>query len=1319
MDGDSEDGEGGAGGASLLGYEYQIDVSVWLALELVLVTRLTSELVLEPASQEDIEADLAEKEPSRVVSRLPMPGYKLIVQAKRRGGDAWTPTTLLSLLEHEGPKRPSAAKRLADPQARYLLVTSAGLNGAARALKVRHAGNWPKPSSLAPMLSKALPKGAGGRLAVIANEDDERLKADIDRLLSEGCRVPHAQLDACRRKLRDEARVRIAGAGGGRWTFTQLEAIIRAHGGFLASSAELEHYVHPLNWAELRTKLREHNAALILGQSGTGKTLATKMLYDELRREMSGLARVPIRVGPHELRDDTTPSPVLFDIEDPWGRFDFEPTRRPWSDQLARFFAEATPRRMIVATSRLDVALESKALDSVQPWVVRLESEHYGRTERVRLYRSRIEGLPRDLQPLAQRAESTVLDALATPLEIQKFFDALRTLDRAESKRPEGFVAEAISRSHQEAIAGVVVAQIEQRGDIRAAAVVWGLLKASDRLSRSVLRSVEDSLADRDPAMERGVSPLVDVFVAARNLRQGDGGAVTYYHPRVEAGVEQALAADRQVTRRTLRRLVDLLVSDDGPGDEWGTGAAARLLAASRERFSVSPTPASAQKIDAWLEARLAAVGSGFEDDLALAAAAGSPNSNGAEIARFLLHRPDKGFPGFMRWQAPERSEAWRTARRSDPGTRPLIEAFIRDVLPTDRVSYPEKLAQDLEEIAPGLSGAFIDAAVRIIGFGYIESDDVIAAGALQDLDASERLVDLADAVLTSTPEDIATAEANRLDIENEVYSDDYAQHLSEDDSGYTASEFIKAYVSRMRGVKGWASLVQHRHASRLRPYWLTMLSARARDGVLDPAEFKRAFQSAYGSEDEEDLWRILLLRWDASYEPALRRRVEAGDPRPATEAAALACLVEHAPAALGLIAADLSRRNAASRLAELAIGLARLRDARKREAPLAAAANAASRHLPPPFGEIVDAALATFEGGAPLLTSQAWTVLLGIENASETVRRLRVVLGRSADEVDDDVRWLLSRSGRSGPAFRAVEAAIRLGLRAEVEAALDHRFARVGAAALTAVAKTTTGTLPERLLDKASDRASPVRRALLSELQLRPDPDHLKALMTLAQDEWSSDGRFYEDDAEHPIARGAVEALAGLAQLPAPQVERLYQIAVATADRGLRQSIFSLLALTAGSELQERLFGLANQPGRASVRGPAALALLEAAEVIPPALVAQISAPLLATRIPAVAAPLTLLVAMRGETPQVRHIADALATNRKRRVLILLLIWVVTERDSAAARDMAALLPPGHAAGAWALEGRAPAPTEATLSDLGEPDICTEVLFYLSADPG
>src|ERR1017187_6582018 len=99
------------------------------------------------------------------------------------------------------------------------------------------------------------------------------------------------------------------------------------------------------------------------------------MLYEELHREFPEMAHVWIRLGPYELEDDTTASPVLYDIEDPWGRYDFDPKSRPWNDQLDRFFAHATADRMIVATTRRDVAEAARVMEMMNPWLVPLEAE--------------------------------------------------------------------------------------------------------------------------------------------------------------------------------------------------------------------------------------------------------------------------------------------------------------------------------------------------------------------------------------------------------------------------------------------------------------------------------------------------------------------------------------------------------------------------------------------------------------------------------------------------------------------------------------------------------------------------------------------------------------------------------------------------------------------------------------------------------------------------------------------------------------------------------------------------------------------------------
>ena len=224
------DGCGGSGSHSIAGYEYQIDVSVWLALDLVLANRLTLELVLEPVSEEDVEADLADVEPGRLTSTAALDGYRLVVQAKLRGGDAWTVAGVKALLKH-GVARPSAAKRLEDKNIRYLLVTSASLNGGTRGLLVRRAGSWPKAADMPATIKSALPVGSAARVAIIGNEDKERITTDIKTLLTESFRVPNAKLDECRQALREAARVRIGGAGGGCWTRAQLEQVTRQYRG--------------------------------------------------------------------------------------------------------------------------------------------------------------------------------------------------------------------------------------------------------------------------------------------------------------------------------------------------------------------------------------------------------------------------------------------------------------------------------------------------------------------------------------------------------------------------------------------------------------------------------------------------------------------------------------------------------------------------------------------------------------------------------------------------------------------------------------------------------------------------------------------------------------------------------------------------------------------------------------------------------------------------------------------------------------------------------------------------------------------------------
>ncbi len=1306
--------DGGSGSHSIAGYEYQIDVSVWLALDLVLVNRLAQELILEPVSEEDIEADLDQNEPGRLTNSASLDGYRLIVQAKLRSGDAWTVAGVKALLKH-GKTRPSAAKRLEDSKARYLLITSAGLNGGTRGFRVRRAGNWPKSGDMPATIKSALPADSAGRVAIIGNEDEERLETDIKTLLTESFRVPNAKLDNCRKDLREQARVRIGGAGGGRWTRPQLEQIIRRHDGYIASSPELDHYVHPMNWAELRAAMGERHAALIIGQSGTGKTMATRKLYDELRKEVPGLTRVPITLGPDQLRDDVTASPVLYDIEDPWGRYDFDPKSRPWNDQLAQIFAKARPDRMIVATSRLDVAQSAGALETVKLWRVGLEAEHYGQAERRRLYRTRIDALPRKLQPLAKEREGAVLAQLATPLEIQKFFDALPTFDDKDRRNPAGLVAEAIRRAHQDSIERTVVDQIEERGDVRAAAVLWGLLKANDKLSLRLLREIEGLLAEIGPQFEKGVSPLVTFFIASRNLRQAES-TVTYYHPRVEAGIEQALDRDRLVARRTLRCLIDILLAPDGPGEAWGVAASARLLLAADRTPELKPTPSeTAQtKIDAWLASELAKGGKEFEDNLNLAKAAGSADSNVSEVARFLLHRPDRSFGWMHIWGPPEHDEAWYARMRADPAVKAVVETFIRDVLPGARDDFRVRFVSEAERFAPGLTPAFLVAASKAVHYGVTNTYDAIAEGALGDLAGFEAIVDTAVAVLTPSAADRERYAEIRLAIVNGEYSEDYAEHLSDNQDGWTAGEFLEAYVQRVRTTVGWRHLVEHKHRDRLLYYWFREL---AKDEDPDPGEIAGAFEVGRGSKDEDDLWLVLAKVWDAGFEPALVERIIEGHAEPRVRLAALTCLAERAAKRLPAICQDIADRGQEGRLVEIAIDLGEMRSKRSNSdrSHHDRAAKQAAVRLPPLLKEISDAAFALETKAVPILSEQARELLARAASPSEEVRLFRVTLDEHIPMfVPDDVRWLLVNTDEANSAAEAIEAAVRHGMTAEVEAGLSHRFAVVVARALNAVATPMTVPLPKALLALAEHKGSPVRTALVELLDAKPHPEHLRALLVLAKDDWSPRSSYQGEEEDYPIAQAAIGAIGKLGPLEEGVADELYRLAIDTRDSDVRYKIFALLVCAADARFQGQLFDLAVNPGRRTVRLAAAGALMAGHEQVTSETVSRITPQLLAARIEGIASRLLLLVAVRAEVDQVLKAAEALSTMEKRRVLLLLAIWIVRERDANAAERIAQMLPANHVGVKWALAGAKGKLADTALDDLGDPTSVEQVLLFM-----
>ncbi len=407
-----------AGGAkaALDGFEYQLDVSVLVALQLMLIKKSATQITLEPANDEDLESDLEPATPGRVQPSASMAaGYKLVVQVKLRNSGPWSIAKFKALLKH-GTIRQPARYLLDDPGSRYLLITNADATGEARDLLVRGLEEWPEEQIVPARLSAILPHEPEGRIAIWGGLSEHFLDLEINNILGSLLRVPQSRQVECRAQLREAALCRMRGTGPGVWTYDDLVSVIRSCGGYLASAPQLESFVPPANYQAMGDLLERKNALVITGPSGTGKTLTALALVDQARQRPSApeIIRVNVNNGPSSTRTFADTGAKLFYIEDPWGQYSLRGGAEAWTEQLPRLLREAHARHQYVVTSRTDMLGQAEAREGLEPWTVVLDANEYRDGELADIYDKRLEVLATELQAKALDFRTHALGALET-----------------------------------------------------------------------------------------------------------------------------------------------------------------------------------------------------------------------------------------------------------------------------------------------------------------------------------------------------------------------------------------------------------------------------------------------------------------------------------------------------------------------------------------------------------------------------------------------------------------------------------------------------------------------------------------------------------------------------------------------------------------------------------------------------------------------------------------------------------------------------------------------------------------------------------------
>ncbi|MEO9786865.1 MAG: hypothetical protein ABJF67_04560 [Aurantimonas coralicida] len=1209
---------GSSGNPGYAGYEYQIEVTVWVALDLLLAKGATDEIVIEPRSDEDLEA--AVKDPSTFSLGLTAEGERLdlILQAKTRSGSPWSTAAIADVLlgkdvdqTDKGSKRSRPLEMLqAASQRHYIFVTNEASAEGLRPHEGEHLFDFPEVEELPPYCRNGYDATAQAALAprilLLTGVTREVLSARISSLLSQHGHVPASKHADCLRDIRDIVRHKVQGADEGRWKRSELLDVLVRHDGSAAPTRDMDHYVRPRSFDAIEDQLDASHAAVIVGPSGTGKTLTADILELDLRRGTPPFAVVGEEHGPGHVRAHLSRSdPVLFHLRDPWGGNRLTPGADRWSGELPKLLNSAGPGRKFLITSRSDVLQSAghELMKELQPYVVSIEVDDYGPARLGKIYDGIAADLTGHARAMAVQHRDRALEELTRPYEIKRFLVAL---GRENGEKPRK-IDEILADSQIEAISQVIADQIAPFGldGAESAAVIWAMLSARGAVARDVFAKLGRRLRKADPPLRPDVEGLIDFLVAGQNLRR-DGAALSFHHPRVEDGLRLTFMRYARDAERTLSTVVDVLVGWDRSGEDWGleSGLGVLRAVARIKELDVDLSGLTQERLDAHLEAVALSADkrTDFERALRDLERFGSRDHVPSRLAKILIEGgPETGALVFReRWRAPHVSDEEGAALRSDGRTKTLIDRFIREILPFAHREYHPELVALLGRIGTGFGNAFWDALDSVAGpGGPHENIEVIVTGALSgDTSDYDRAIARfarseaeADTWLEGFADDTYQAEEHAVDA-------DVADHIIDEPSEqYFNARLGMKIVVRLRWARdGIDWIVESPHRELLLYVLAELVAESPRSPKLAELEFLLKH-----AEDwvRDQAWRAVQRHWNDGLSDFLmaelarsdlesvshrQRLVEiaavhsgAGDPVPdliqvlggaSSERRleivydAIATKLDHDPKGKDGVA---TRRARADRLVQ------NLGEAER---------GLANGLIDIMTGGEIRAAASVLPGSAQgLVTSILQTCSIDLAGP------LACLAGAAGLDIAATAERLLSTDdARDGKvAIQALQIANGVDLRASLQKALAHKRYDVRREALRALVPDATVDERKHLISVAGDDSADMRLTFARLMEEHRWPEAIDPLVELLADTRNFASRLPMGGAwsRFSVARAAARALGAFAELPGSAIGALLNGACAhSADPFVACAALSALAKQDDARITPVLLTALESPG-------------------------------------------------------------------------------------------------------------------------------------------
>ena len=881
MGGRAQADVGAHGNPGFVGYEYQIEVTVWLALDLLLGKAVTQEIVVEPPSNEDIEA--AVTDPARATLGLGCQdgARRLVIQVKRRTSAPWSRSDFELVVR--GPKKVSKkAGRtwpvdllVSEGQALFVLVTNEALSAKLRQFEiggVLEKGRETKlPGRAGGHLEEGVAAEIAGRMGILAGVTDEVLEGRIRHLLY-GCgHVPAVQDAPCVEALRREVRRRMAGEFAGTWCRDDLIEVVRRFGGAVSPTREMDHYVAPRSLDQIQRTFDGRNAVVIAGPSGNGKTLTADILERAVVEADGRFQVIGAEDGPGYVRRHLAePTPVLFHLRDPWGSNRLTPGADRWGADLPGLLSKAGPEKRFIVTTRSDVLRSAGPglMEELAPYTVAIELEHYGRERLARIYDGFAGDLSGYARQVARSYRKAALDGLSRPYEIDRFLAAVKLEDR---DKPRG-AAEIVTDSQIDAISRVIARQLQPWGPDGAASavIVWAVISARGAVPWPVVEALVRGIRAIDALIRPDVSGLVEFLEEGRNLRR-EGTVLSLHHPRVEEGLRLAFMAHHSEAEYVLSLVLRALVAFDVDTEDWGVETALAVFVASSRVEAVDPDldAATRDRVDAHLTAKATNTGGrgDFERAFRELAEFGGASHMPSQLARMLTvdgTSHEGGWSGHV-WHRPDVSREHLDELARHPEIAGLLGRFVREWLPFSTVDYEKGLPALVERLAPGAQEEFWDALDTVAGpGGPAENIETIVVGACAGESPDfDRAI---DRFIRSEAEGREWLEGDFADqlraAEEHEVDAVVADHVIEEpgERFYNADAGLQAVVRLRSAGRGLEWVVGH---SDVQPV-ISAVAELLKRGSLEPraGELGRLLNVATGWSRAK-VWRAAIEHWD------------------------------------------------------------------------------------------------------------------------------------------------------------------------------------------------------------------------------------------------------------------------------------------------------------------------------------------------------------------------------------------------------------------------------------------------------------------------